>query len=139
MVCTASENAMSLSFPYTDWGGIEGNTGTLVATRGSLAGHLLDRAVNAVSASTATQLTLPALVYAGKSRDFYIKMTVTGSQDVSFSPSTGITYTGFGNPTKTYSDGRYVFHFTETSLNEFCVSKISDERPTVVVYNDETT
>ena len=69
----------------------------------------------------------PALANAGRSRDFYVKMTVTGSQSVTFSPSTGITYTGFGDPAKTYSSGTYVLHFTETAANEFCVADMLAE------------
>ena len=95
-----------------------------------LTGHLLDRAVNAVSVTDATTLTLPTLS-TGKSSDFYLKMTVTGSQQVTFSPSTGITYTGFGNPAKTYSAGTYVLHFTETSENEFCVTDMLAQIPDV--------
>lgn len=87
----------------------------------TLAGYaLLDRAVNAVSVTGETTLTLPSLV-TGKSRDFYLKMTVTGSQSVTFSPSTGIAYTGFGNPAKTYAEGTYLLRFTETAENAFNV------------------
>lgn len=98
----------------------------LRATRASLPGHLLDRAVNVVSVTGTTTLTLPPLV-TGKSRYFYLKMTVTGSQSVTFSSSTGIAYTGFGNPAKTYSGGTHVLHFTETSENEFCVTDMLAE------------
>ena len=93
----------------------------ITSTRASLPGHLLDRAVNAVPVTGATTLTLPDNID-GKSRDFYLKMTVTGSQSVSFSPSTGVTYTGLGNPAKTYSSGTYLLHFRETSASEFCVT-----------------
>ena len=71
--CTASENAMSLSFPYTEWGGIDGNTGTLVATRASLPGHLCARAGNRVVVSGDTTLTLPAAV-PGHLRDFLVRL-----------------------------------------------------------------
>ena len=110
-VSVEDENPLSLTFENYH----------ITATRASLPGHLLDRSVNAVPVSTNTTLTLPSIV-TGKSRDFYLKMTVTGAQDVAFSPATGITYTGFGNPAKTYSDGTYLMHFTETSSNKFCIS-----------------
>lgn len=95
---------------------------SLTATRNVI--H--DRAVNAVSVTGATTLTLPSLV-TGKSSDFYLKMSVTGSQSVSFSPSTGITYTGFGNPAKTYTAGIRLLHFAETAENEFCVTDMLAE------------
>lgn len=112
---------------------------------------LSDRAVNAVPVTGATMLTLPALEIADKSRDFYLKMTVTGSQSVSFSPSTGITYTGLGNPSKMYSAGTYLLRFTETSENEFCVASplsasqvlaidsVVEDRQTVAAYSGGTT
>lgn len=96
------------------------STAGVIATKTGI--HLLDHAVNAVSVTDTTTLTLPSLV-TGKSRDFYLRMTVTGSQGVSFSPSTGITYTGLGNPSKTYSAGTYLLRFTETAENEFCVAR----------------
>jgi hypothetical protein len=46
----------------------------ITATRPSLPGHLCDRAVNAVAVSAATTLTLPALVNAGKARDFLVRL-----------------------------------------------------------------
>ena len=114
----AANSALSLTFD---------NFGTTVlATRASLPGHLCDRAVNAVEVTGPIDITLPFLV-TGKSRDFYLKMTVTGSQDVSFFPATGITYTGFGDPAKTYSAGTYVLRFTETTANEFCVTDMLAE------------
>ena len=104
------------------------------ATRASLPGHLLDRAVNAISVTDTINLTLPSLI-TGKSRDFYLKMAVTGSQQVSFSPSTGVTYTGLGNPDKTYSAGNYLLHFTETATNVF---NVTNQLAATGSYNDLT-
>ena len=94
----------------------------ITATRDSLPGRLCDRAVNEMSVSSTETLTLPSSEYQDKSRDFYLKLTVTGSQTINFSPSSGITYTGIGNPDKTYSTGSYLLHFTETSTNVFNVT-----------------
>ena len=51
---------------------------TVTATRASLPGHLCDLAVNAVEVTGATTLTLPA-ANAGKSRDFYVRLTVSAA------------------------------------------------------------
>ena len=105
----AANSALSLTFD---------NFGTtILATRASLPGHLCDRAVNAVEVTGPIDITLPFLV-TGKSRDFYLN---------SFFPATGITYTGFGDPAKTYSAGTYVLRFTETTANEFCVTDMLAE------------
>lgn len=95
----------------------------ITATRASLPGHLLDRAVNYVPVTDATTITLPDIV-TGKSRDFYLNMVVTGSRQVSFYPSSGITYTGYGNPSNTYAGGTYLLHFTETASNVFNVVNV---------------
>lgn len=98
-----------------------GGGGIITATRASLPDHLADRAGNVVEVTGTKTLTLPELVR-GRLRDFYLKMTVTGSRQVSFSPSSGVAYTGYGNPARTYPAGTYVLHFTETSENEFRVA-----------------
>ena len=92
-----------------------------LATRPSLPGHLCDRAVNAVSVTGATTLTLPALVNAGKSRDLLVRLTVSADAAVTFSAPTGemITWDDAGSPTATYEAGTYLFRFTEVSQGVF--------------------
>lgn len=104
----------------------------ITATRASLPGHLLDRAVNAVSVTGATTLTLPALVNAGKARDFLVKVT-TSADDLN------ITWQGQGSEAPDGADelqfvtedgdfpvvgtaGDYVFSFTEVEPHTFAVS-----------------
>lgn len=108
------EDALSLTFIYSD----EVN---ITATRPSLPGHLLDRAVNAVSVTGATTLTLPALVNAGKSRDLLVRLTVSADAAVTFSASSGetITWDDAGSPTATYEAGTHLLRFTEVATSVF--------------------
>lgn len=52
---------------------------SFTATRPSLPGHLLDRAVNEMSVSSETELTLPALSEYGKARDFIVLINIPSS------------------------------------------------------------
>lgn len=92
---------------------------------------LEDRTANAVNISSATELTLPAIAVPGRSRDFYLKLTVTNSQEVSIHVLTGVAYswTGYGNPAKTYAAGTYLLHFTETGDNVFHVEDMLAGNP----------
>lgn len=87
----------------------------------SLPGHLLDRAVNAVSVTGATTLTLPALVNAGKSRDLLVRLTVSADAAVTFSAPTGetVTWDDAGSPTATYEAGTHLLRFTEVAQGVF--------------------
>lgn len=92
----------------------------VTATRPSLSGHLCDRAVNAIAVSTATTLTLPTAV-AGKSRDFIVKLSVTGTVSITFSASSGESnpsYVGDAPPAS-FAEGTYVLRFTEVSVGSF--------------------
>lgn len=91
----------------------------VTATRASLPGHLIDRAVNAVPVTGATTLTLPALVNAGKSRDLLVRLTVSADSAVTFSAPTGetITWDDAGSPTATYEAGTHLLRFTEVGLD----------------------
>ena len=82
---------------------------------------LSDRAVNAVSVSDATELALPALVNAGKSRDFLVRFTVSADAAVTFSAPTGetITWDDAGSPTATYEAGTHLLRFTEVAPSVF--------------------
>ena len=127
----AGENAISVEFPVSEW--MEGTaTYSVTATRASLPGHLLDRAVNTVSVDDATTFAFPEEIQ-NKSRDFYLNMSVSGSQTVTFPPTSKITYTGLGNPTGTYSEEKYLIRFTEISSNVF---KVTNELASTGSYND---
>lgn len=52
---------------------------TITATRASLPGNLLDRAVNTVNVSTTTILTLPASQYEDKARNLYVNFNIQDS------------------------------------------------------------
>lgn len=94
--------------------------GSFLATRASLPGHLLDRAVNAVSVTGATTLTLPSLV-TGKSRDLLVRLTVSADAAVTFSAPTGetVTWDDAGSPTATYEAGTHLLRFTEVATSVF--------------------
>ena len=99
----------------------------IIATRPSLHGHLLDRAVNAVSVSGATPLTLPALVNAGKARDFLVRLEISGSTvpTITFAAPTGetITYETDGDEFPVPdAEGTWLYSFTETAAHTFAVS-----------------
>jgi hypothetical protein len=77
------ENAMSLEWEY------EGST--ITATRASLPDHLLDRAVNAVAVSAATELTMPAAT-AGKVRDFLVRLVIPAGAAPQIAYPEGVTF-----------------------------------------------
>ena len=100
---------------------------SMTATRPSLPGHLCDRAVNAVPVSTDTELTLPALVNAGKARDFLVRLAISGSTvpTVTFAAPTGetITYETDGEEFPVPDEaGTWLYSFTETAAHTFAVS-----------------
>ena len=51
----------------------------ITATRSSLPGNLLDRAMNIVNVSTTTILTLPASQYEDKARNLYVNFNIQDS------------------------------------------------------------
>ena len=120
-----AEDALSLTFAYSD-------EIHITATRPSLPGHLCDRAGNRVVVTGATTLTLPALVNAGKARDFLVKVT-TSADDLN------ITWQGQESEAPNGADelqfvtedgdfpvvgtaGDYLFSFTEIEPHKFAVS-----------------
>jgi len=64
-------NELSLTFSIS--------SSLVTATRASLPGHLADRAGNRVEVTGDTTLTFPALVNAGKLRDFLVRLEISGS------------------------------------------------------------
>ena len=96
---------------------------SLTATRNVL--H--DRAVNAVAVSTDTTLALPALVNAGKARDFIVRLAISGSTvpTITFAAPTGetITYETDGDEFPVPDEaGTWLYSFTETAAHKFAVS-----------------
>lgn len=110
-VTVQEENPLSLTFEQS----------RITATRSSLPGHLLDRAVNLVSASSTTDLILPQRVE-GKVRDLMVRLDVTGSsQQVSFSAPSGeptVTWLG-GNPPSSFDVGVHLISISESDDGEF--------------------
>lgn len=101
--------------------------GDITATRASLPGHLCDRAVNAVSVSGDTTLTLPALVNAGKARDLLVRLVISGSTvpTITFAAPTGetIVYETDGDEFPVPdAEGTWLYSFTETTAHTFAVS-----------------
>lgn len=99
-------------------------SGEIVASRSS-PGQLVDRAVNAVSVSSATTLTLPPAV-AGRARDLVVRLSViVTSQTITFAPSAGDTIDfetdGDEFPVPD-SDGTWLYSFTETAAGKLAVS-----------------
>lgn len=97
---------------------------TVVATKTGV--HLLDRAVNAVAVSAATELTMPAAT-AGKARDFLVRMVISGSTVPT------IRFAASGNESLTYETddtdfpvpdeaGTWLYSFTESDTSTFAVS-----------------
>jgi len=103
-----------------------GMFGIVTAMRASLPGHLFDRAVNAVSVTGETTLTLPAAV-PGYARDFLVRLEISGSTvpTITFAAPTGetLTYetdgTDFPVPDEA---GVWLYSFTETDDGIFDVS-----------------
>ena len=110
-VTVQEENPLSLTFEQS----------RITATRSSLPGHLLDRAVNLVSASSTPDLILPQRVE-GKVRDLMVRLDVTGSsQQVSFSAPSGeptVTWLG-GNPPSSFDVGVHLISISESADGEF--------------------
>ena len=99
----------------------------ITATRPSLPGHLCDRAVNAVSVSGDTTLTLPALVNADKARDLLVRLEISGSTvpTITFAAPTGetITYETDGDEFPVPDEaGDWLYSFTETAAHTFAVA-----------------
>lgn len=116
---TAEDLVVVFEFP--------GEYGDITATRASLPGHLLDRAVNEVPVSTDTELTLPAIVNAGKARDFLVRLAISGSTvpTITFAAPTGetIAYETDGDEFPVPDEaGTWFYSFTETAAHKFAVS-----------------
>ena len=111
-------NALSLTFEDT----------SITATRASPPGHLLDRAGNRVVVSGDTTLTLPALVNAGRLRDFLVRLEISGSTvpTITFAAPTGetITYETDGDEFPVPDEaGDWLYSFTESCVShKFAVS-----------------
>lgn len=117
----STELDSSISYESTSVMSVEFPGAHITATRPSLPGHLLDRAVNAVSISTPTNLTLPALSHPGQARDFLVRLTVSASSAITFSASDGeiITWDAAGNPSANFAAGTYLYHITEVADGVF--------------------
>lgn len=98
-----------------EWDVYGDGTCLITATRPSLPGHLCDRAVNAVPVSTDTTLTLPALVNAGKARDFLVRLTVSTTSTVTWTVAQGETWDAMGAPPASFATGTYLYRFTEVA------------------------
>ena len=102
-------------------------------------GHLCDRAVNAVSISSATNITLPALSHPGQARDFILLLDIPSSVTNTVPGLTGLlTFTPSGSETVHYyvdgndpssaefpvptSPGTWSYSFTEFKTSWFAVS-----------------
>ena len=112
-------NELSLTFSI--------ESSTVTATRVSLPGHLCDRAGNRVVVSGDTTLTLPALVNAGKARDFLVRLEISGSTvpTITFAAPTGetLTYEVDGDEFPVPDEaGTWLYSFTETAAHTFAVS-----------------
>ena len=83
-----------------------------------LTGHLLDRAVNAVSVSAATTLTLPA-ANPGHSRDLYVCLTVSATSAVTWTVAQGETWDAAGAPPSSFAAGTYLYRITEVAAGVF--------------------
>ena len=120
---TSDTNANSLHIT-TD---VDGTS--ITATRASLPGHLLDRAVNAVSVSSATGITLPNKIAGGKSRDFYVRLSVSAESAVTFaatdSGGDAVAWDSMGNPSATLAVGTYLYRLTEVADGVFHAADIT--------------
>lgn len=116
---TEAEASAALSLSFGD---------SLTATRPSLPGHLLDRAGNRVVVTGDTTLTLPALVNAGKARDFLVRLEISGSTvpTITFAAPTGetIVYETDGDTFPVPDEaGDWLYSFTESCVaHKFAVS-----------------
>ena len=93
-------------------------------------GHLLDRAVNAVAVSSATEITLPEKIAGGKSRDFYVRLTVSAESAVTFaatdSGGDAVAWDSMGDPSGTFAAGMYLYRLTEVADGVFHAADITD-------------
>jgi hypothetical protein len=114
-----AESALVLNFPYVD----------ITATRASLPGHLLDRAVNAVPVSSATEITLPNKIAGGKSRDFYVRLSVSAESAVTFaatdSGGDAVAWDSMGDPSGTLEEGTYLYRLTEVADGVFHAADVT--------------
>ena len=88
---------------------------------------LHDRSVNVVSVTGAMTITLPALVNAGKARDFLVRLEISGSAvpTITFSPdgNESVTYETDGDEFPVPDEaGTWLYSFTETAAHKFAVS-----------------
>lgn len=128
---SAANLALSLTFNNFDT--------PVTATRASLPGHLLDRAVNAMSISSITNIKLPALSHPGQARDFILLLDIPSSVTNTVPGLTGLlTFTPSGAETVHYyvdgddpstatfplptSPGTWSYSFSEFKASWFAVS-----------------
>ena len=103
---------------------------TITATRASLPGHLLDRSVNAVPvAGATTTITLPEKID-GKSRDFYVRLSVSAESAVMFaatdSGGAAVSWDSMGSPSGTFAAGTYLYRFTEVAAGVFHAADVTN-------------
>ena len=110
----------------------------VTATRPALPGHLIDRAVNSVSISSVTNITLPALSHPGQARDFILLLDIPSSITNTVPAITNLlTFTASGTETVHYyvdgddpsatfplptSPGTWSYSFSEFKASWFAVS-----------------
>ena len=130
-----TQSDLQVSFQYE----VEGEFVTVTATRASLPGHLCDRAVSAVSLSSPTNITLPALAHPGQARDFILLLDIPSSVTNTVPAITNLlTFTASGTETVHYyvdgddpststfplptSPGTWSYSFSEFKASWFAVS-----------------
>lgn len=119
---TEADALAVISFVFENSGG-----STIIATRASIPGHLIDRAGNRVVVSGDTTLTLPAAV-PGYLRDFIVRLEISGSTvpTITFAAPTGetITYETDGDEFPVPDEaGDWLYSFTESCVaHKFAVS-----------------
>lgn len=128
-VSVEDENPLSLTFANYH----------ITATRPSLPGNLCDRAVNAMSISSITNITLPALSHPGQARDFILLLDIPSSVTNTVPAITNLlTFTASGTETIHYyvdgddpstatfplptSPGTWSYSFSEFKTSWFAVS-----------------
>ena len=130
-----TQSDLQVSFQYE----VEGEFVTVTATRASLPGHLCDRAVSAVSLSSPTNITLPALAHPGQARDFILLLDIPSSVTNTVPAITNLlTFTASGSETVHFyvdgddpstatfplptSPGTWSYSFSEFKASWFAVS-----------------
>jgi epidermal growth factor receptor substrate 15 len=136
-VATTEGDGSELSVVFSGFS--YGGTYTITATRSSLPGKLIDRAVNSLSITSPTNITLPALSHPGQARDFILLLDIPSSVTNTVPGLTGLlTFTPSDSETVHYyvdaddpssaefpvptSPGTWSYSFSEFKASWFAVS-----------------